>query len=302
MSRNITPLVSIIIPVYNGSNYLGEAIDSALLQTYSNLEVLVINDGSNDLGLTRDLALSYGNKIRYFEKSNGGVSSALNLGIQQMRGSYFSWLSHDDVYLPDKIERQISFVMKNNVNIVFSNYLFINSLGDKIDRKSLVKEFLEYDLTFQLLIGYPINGCAVLIEKSVFDKVGNFNIDLRYTQDYDFWLRILKYYSFNFLDVVVLKSRIHDSQDSNRNSERHNECDELYVKIARYYSEQKPINNALLFKGFKSLIQRGYYAGSVFCFRGMNHFSIKILSLFWFQFFIFFALARKAKSILIIDK
>lgn len=83
------PLVSIIIPVYNGSNYMREAIDSALAQTYSNIEIIVVNDGSNDDGETRNIALSYGDKIRYFEKENGGVSTALNLGIKNMGGIFF---------------------------------------------------------------------------------------------------------------------------------------------------------------------------------------------------------------------
>ena len=94
------PLVSIVIPVYNGADYLSECIDSALAQTYSNIEILVINDGSVDDGATEAVAQSYGDRIRYFRKENGGVSSALNLGIQHMRGDYFSWLSHDDRYEP----------------------------------------------------------------------------------------------------------------------------------------------------------------------------------------------------------
>ena len=99
--------VTIIIPVYNGSNYVREAIDSALAQTYKNIEILVVNDGSTDEGATRDICLSYGDKITYYEKENGGVSTALNLGIEKMTGDYFSWLSHDDLYYPDKIEKQM---------------------------------------------------------------------------------------------------------------------------------------------------------------------------------------------------
>ena len=79
-----TPLVSIVIPAYNASNYLSNAIDSALAQTYKNIEIIVVNDGSKDDGATRKIAESYGDKILYFEKSNGGSSSALNYGINQI--------------------------------------------------------------------------------------------------------------------------------------------------------------------------------------------------------------------------
>ena len=109
-SSQFNPLVSIIIPVYNGSNFLREAIFSALAQTYPNIEVIVINDGSNDNNKTDAIARSFGETIRYFYQENKGVASALNLGISQMRGDYFSWLSHDDIYLPEKIATQIKFL------------------------------------------------------------------------------------------------------------------------------------------------------------------------------------------------
>ena len=101
------PKVSIIIPVYNGSDYMREAIDSALSQTYDNIEIIVVNDGSKDNGESERIALTYGDKIRYIYKENGGVSTALNEGIRHMSGEYFSWLSHDDVYTPDKIKKSV---------------------------------------------------------------------------------------------------------------------------------------------------------------------------------------------------
>ena len=107
MKIEYEPLVSIIIPAYNASNYLKEAIESALNQTYKNVEIIVVNDGSNDGGQTRAVAEEYKEKIAYYEKENGGSSSALNYGIKKMNGEWFSWLSHDDVYYPDKIQKQI---------------------------------------------------------------------------------------------------------------------------------------------------------------------------------------------------
>ena len=120
---NFNPKISIVIPVYNGEKYMKEAIDSALDQTYKNTEIIVVNDGSTDK--TEEIALSYGDKIRYFYKGNGGQSSALNFGIEKMTGELFSWLSHDDVYYPQKIEKQIAFLNQKHSNcdiFVYSNY------------------------------------------------------------------------------------------------------------------------------------------------------------------------------------
>src|SRR5258708_2119463 len=97
------PLVSIVIPVFNGADFLREAIDSALAQTYPRKEIIVVNDGSTDGGATESITKAFGGKIRYFFKPNGHVASALNYGIANMAGDYFSWLSHDDMYYPNKI-------------------------------------------------------------------------------------------------------------------------------------------------------------------------------------------------------
>ena len=104
------PTVSVVIPVYNGSNYVGQAIESILAQTYQNREIIVVNDGSTDQGATRHVVLSYGNQVRYIEKENGGVSSALNCGIQAMQGEYFAWLSHDDLFCKEKLSNQMEFL------------------------------------------------------------------------------------------------------------------------------------------------------------------------------------------------
>jgi glycosyltransferase involved in cell wall biosynthesis len=93
-------------PVYNGANYVGEAIESALAQTYRHVEVIVVNGGSTDHGAARAVAEGFGSAIRYIEQENGGVATALNTGIQAMRGELFSCLSHDDLYKPDKVARQ----------------------------------------------------------------------------------------------------------------------------------------------------------------------------------------------------
>ena len=180
----IKPLVSIVIPVYNGSNYLREAIESALGQSYENIEVLVINDGSDDDGKSAEIAKSYGDRIRYFCKDNGGVASALNLGIREMRGKYFSWLSHDDVYYPHKIENQIEFLKTMRADVIlYSNFEYVDKNSEYISNY-WVEIFDPKYFLYYLATEGPVHGCTLLIPRKCFDDVGLFNEDLVTTQDY----------------------------------------------------------------------------------------------------------------------
>jgi glycosyltransferase involved in cell wall biosynthesis len=211
------PLVSIIIPVYNGKNYLNEAIESALNQTYSNIEVIVVNDGSNDSGETEKIALSYGKKILYYSKENVGVASALNHGILKMNGEYFSWLSHDDKYYREKIKKQIDLLRKlsNRIVVVYSDSIEFSNISSKtklINAKKLCnnKSFLYF-----LTTNTSIHGCSLLIPRKVFEKVGMFDVNLKYTQDYEMWFRIAKEFEFIHLNEPLVLSRAHSNQGSN---------------------------------------------------------------------------------------
>lgn len=214
----MNPFVSIIIPVYNGSNYLKKAIDSALAQTYKNIEIIVVNDGSVDD--TEKIALSYGEKIKYIKKENGGVSSALNVGIKEMKGKYFSWLSHDDEYSPCKIENQIRALSnhdnENLLSLCSYNTIDKNSVPYKTNKKSVLtnKKIYEWqDALLLMLKKGTFNGCSFLIPKKVFEDVGLFDESLRYSQDAFMWMKIfIKGYSFLFNDDVDVRSRIHNSQ------------------------------------------------------------------------------------------
>jgi glycosyltransferase involved in cell wall biosynthesis len=207
------PIVSIVIPVYNGSKYLKEAIDSALAQTYKNIEVIVVNDGSDDEGKTEKIAMLYGNKIRYFYKENGGVSTALNLGIRKMKGEYFSWLSHDDVYYPNKIEAQIHYLRNNkDKNVVlYSDYDFIDARS-KLLYKKLIKHVEPNKFRYALINDWPINGCTSLIPKACFKEVSFFDEQLKTIQDYDLWFKMSKKFNFIHMPEVLIKSRFHVEQ------------------------------------------------------------------------------------------
>ena len=234
--------ISIIIPVYNGSDYLKEAIDSALAQTYKNIEILVINDGSNDNGKTRKVAESYGDYIRYFEKENGGVATALNLGIKEMKGEYFSWLSHDDKYKKDKISLQMKYLEDNDlINqkvILYTDY-------DMIDKKSkyLWTEKFDSNISkekpeYAVLRG-QINGITLLIPKSAFDDCGDFDKELKCTQDYDLWWRMIKKgYKFVHVEHNTSESRLHPNQTTNRSSVVEKEGNILWINMLKDLSKK----------------------------------------------------------------
>ena len=219
-SETFAPLVSIVIPVYNGSNYMREAIDSALAQTYKNIEIIVVNDGSSDGGKTEQIAKEYGDKIRYIYKENGGVSTALNTGIRNMNGEYFSWLSHDDVYMPDKIEKQVEALSKveDKATLVCCDYVHIDKesklIGNmpRVDSKDIKMLSWEYML-LNLFKKGPVNGCSLLIKKTIFEEVGLFDESLRFYQDGFMWYKIFlaKYAVLSIPDICV-KGRIHDKQ------------------------------------------------------------------------------------------
>lgn len=214
----MNPKVSIVIPVYNGSNYLKEAIDSALSQTYKNIEIIVVNDGSNDNGATEQIARSYGNKIRYYQKENGGVATALNLGIGKMKGEYFSWLSHDDKYYPEKIQKQIETLASTKAKniIAICDWTIINEDSHIVSHcvidgrlELFPMGFLAFDTTTWL------NACAMLIPADAIIKSGGFDESLRTTQDYDMHLRLIKMgMRYKVIHEPLLYSRVHSNQGS----------------------------------------------------------------------------------------
>lgn len=238
------PKVTIVIPVYNGANYMREAIDSALSQDYKNIEVLVVNDGSNDNGLTESIALTYGDLISYYKKENGGVASALNLGIEKMQGEYFSWLSHDDLYTKEKISEEVACLaqLRDKTTIVNCDYQVIDAQGNHLYNNNILdkytKEQLEIPL-FALFMG-GIHGCSLLIHKSHFERVGLFDINLPTTQDFDLWYRMLRHQKIVYIDGYFVKSRSHENQDSKKLIDKHiDECSDLWIDMISNLTEME---------------------------------------------------------------
>lgn len=205
------PLVSIVIPTFN-CPYIAYAIESALNQSYPRTEVIVVNDGSTKY---IEKIKPYFNKIKYIEKNNGGTGSALNTGIKHAHGEYFTWLSSDDLYDSNKVSKQVAFMRSVGA---YASYTACYHINEKniITRRSGVGYPTKSKFYKAMLQGNVINGCTVMLRKTVFDKVGIFNESLRCTQDYDLWCRILQHFDFHYLDVPLVSYRIHSQMGTKK--------------------------------------------------------------------------------------
>lgn len=186
---------SIIIPVYNGANFLKEAVDSALAQTYKNFEIIVVNDGSTDQGLTREIALSYGDLINYYEQENGGVASAINYGLKVSQGEWIYWLSHDDLYSPTRISDDMEFVKNNpQAKVLYSDFYMINEKGAVFHKA--IFDILKIKSVREVLEQNGMHFCAITLHRSVFDQVGFYNVKNWTMQDVEMVIRIARDFVF----------------------------------------------------------------------------------------------------------
>ncbi|MGM7700954.1 glycosyltransferase family 2 protein [Pseudalkalibacillus sp. Hm43] len=204
------PKVSIIIPFYNCS-YVHHAINSALRQTYQPLEIIVVDDGST---LNQHLITPFKSRIKYIYKKNGGTATALNRGIQESSGDLIAWLSSDDVFLRNKLRKQVDFMKKTGADMVYSNFNLINERSIITRRNAGL--YLERRLDFlkMLTTSCPINGNTVLFKKSLIDEVGLFDESLKYTQDYDMWIRMACKTHIKMLNEALINYRHHDKMGS----------------------------------------------------------------------------------------
>jgi glycosyltransferase involved in cell wall biosynthesis len=215
------PLVTVIIPAFNAEEYIAEAIGSALGQTYANLEVLVIDDGSGDG--TRRIAESLArvdDRVSVLHQQNQGVAAARNLGIERARGEFVAPLDADDVWYPEKIEKQMHRMgaSSESTGLVYTWFIHIdphgNSLGD--GRNPALEGFVYEALALNCFV-----GCASvpLIRRSVLERVGGYRCDLRAAgaqgcEDWELYLRIAADYEFRVVPSYLVGYRKHPDQMS----------------------------------------------------------------------------------------
>jgi glycosyltransferase involved in cell wall biosynthesis len=210
-------LISVIIPSYNTGSFVCDAVRSALEQTFSPIEVLVIDDGSTDK--TRAALEQYKDCIRYYRQENGGCSSARNTGIRLASGRFFAFLDADDVWLPDKLSKQYDLLARRpEIGLVHSDIWYLDEdTGEKF-LKAVGREGFTGDCYTRFFSENRILTSSVLVRQECFDKVGVFDEKLRRAEDWDMWMRIARHYHFAYINESLLDYRLHHASLTNNTS------------------------------------------------------------------------------------
>lgn len=206
------PEVSVIIPTYNSSHYVTEAIDSVLRQTFRDFEIIVIDDGSTDD--TQSLMSRYGSPVRYIRQANGGVSHARNRGIEESRGRYVAFLDADDTWLPNKLEKQMDAISKQPYfKACYSAFMNVScDLTPVGVNRGMRRNIALEDL---LLRGNVVGSiCTLISERTLFDSIGGFDAALSQCADWDMWVRMAAETDFLYIDEPLVTYRQHDSNMS----------------------------------------------------------------------------------------
>ncbi len=191
---DVAPLLTIVIPAYNVAPYVRAAVESALAQTYSDLEVIAVDDGSTDATptvLESTRRASGDPRLRIVRQQNAGLAGARNTGIFHARGTFIGFLDADDVWLPDKAELQIAMMQgDSSIGLSFSDSEYLTEDGcatGSILQAAKVRPTL-HDMIRRNHVG---NGSAAIVRRECFDTAGLFRPELRSCEDYEMWCRIL---------------------------------------------------------------------------------------------------------------
>lgn len=221
------PKVSAIIPFYNGVNWLCEAVQSVLDQTYKNIEIIVVNDGSpEDISLFLDI---YGDRVNYFYQNNQGPAAARNLAIANATGDYYALLDSDDVWLPNKTEEQIRFMEESGCMWSHTAYYYWWPDNGKLKTFDIHKNY-GWVLN-RLFVSFRISTPSVIINSKCFKEHPEFSFPkhMRYAQDLGLFKQIAKYYPIGLLDIPLMQIRMRGTNTNSRALVR------IRVNTAEYY-------------------------------------------------------------------
>ncbi|TAK26073.1 MAG: glycosyltransferase [Chloroflexota bacterium] len=211
------PRVSVIIPTFNYGHFICQAIDSVLNQTFDDLEIIVVDDGSSDDTVAR-IGQYGGGRVRLIQQDHRGPSAARNRAYPETTGEFVAFLDADDLWLPDKLERQIPLLEADErVGLVAgAYYLQIDATGERFERQSPLRgDVLRYVAVENIVSG---SATTALMRRSVLDRVGPMDESLRACEDWDLWLRIARVSHFAYVDAPIAVLRRHSGNSSSDGS------------------------------------------------------------------------------------
>lgn len=206
------PAVSVILPVYNGENYLRVAIDSVLRQTFQDFELIVVDDGSTDG--SGEIAQSYGKHLKYVYQENTGVAGAVNHGLGLATGRYISWLSHDDAFHPEKLEKQVTALNQIGTPAVcYTDIQRIDSEGRDVG-EYVLPEHSRSEILRHILICGPICLAAysILYDRRCLDQVGMYSVKWRCANDVEMLLRLARKFPLIRVPGTLMQVREHENR------------------------------------------------------------------------------------------
>ena len=214
------PKVSVIIPTYQHAHFVAEAIESVLAQTYPDYEIIVVDDGSTDD--TVEVLSRFGERITVIHQPNRGVSAARNTGIRASKGEHIAFLDADDVWMPDKLEKQIPLLERDEaVGLVGSDMMIFDEHGTRsgIFERTPPQSGMVYATLFASIGRSFILMPTVVVRRRCFDEVGFFDETLTISEDADMWLRISQRWAVDFVSEPLAKYRMSANQ-AHKNTER----------------------------------------------------------------------------------
>lgn len=225
MNNFVTPpLVSVIIPVYNGEKYLQACLDSVSSQTYKTLETLIVDDGSTDRSM--EIAENWPGPKTLIRQKNGDVSSARNAGAEAARGEFLAFLDQDDLWEPEKVRKQIAlFSADPSLDLVFTDLIKFFPGGKRhhaSDKHTLALSLTRENLFKKLAVKNVLMPSAVMVKKSSFMHAGRFDPSFKTCGDYELWLRMAAMdMNFRYLPEPLTLYRYHGENTSRKTEVMH---------------------------------------------------------------------------------
>ena len=208
------PLVSVVMATYNMSRYLPLAVGSVLAQTYENIELLIVDDGSTDDTAKVVEPFLDDPRVKYRVQENKGQASAKNHGVRESSGEYIAFLDADDMWASEKIDLQLPvFSRSGTLGVVYSRLVYIDENGTQL--KVSDEELFRGRVSGPLLIRNFVGFSTSVVRKECFDRLGGFKEQIRMGIDYDLWLRFSTQYEFDYVDRPLLYYRVWSGQMSN---------------------------------------------------------------------------------------